>query len=188
MSEILDNIYILVLLVNSEIVLRLAFVKYTLQLLYLKLYFLYFFEAKNFCFGTKYCSKSSYICVYICPKNSTINSRKRFITQRWLVVESCTTARWIAFWMLYRLVHNIISHFNELILACSVWQNSCSGVCPKCAWPITLQDFWSVISVKKNWGIKLIFCLQVNVKGSYKLVLLFCRCGQVFPKFPKQQV
>ena len=30
--------------------------------------FLYFLEAKNLCFMTKNCSKSSYICVFILPK------------------------------------------------------------------------------------------------------------------------
>ena len=39
-----------------------------------------------------------------CPKNSIIDFRKTFITQEWLVVESCPTPRCVAFLMLYRLV------------------------------------------------------------------------------------
>ena len=53
------------------------------------------------------------IFVYLfCPKNGAIDFTKTFITQEWLVVESCPTPRWIAFLMLYRLVYNIRSHFN----------------------------------------------------------------------------
>ena len=55
------------------------------------------------------------------PKNSTTDFTKTFITQEWLVVESCPTHCWIAFLMLYRLVFNIHSHFNEPILAWSFW-------------------------------------------------------------------
>ena len=55
------------------------------------------------------------------PNNHTINFSKTFITQEWLVVESCPTPRWIAFLMLYRLVYNIRSHVNELILAWSAY-------------------------------------------------------------------
>ena len=64
MSEILDNIY------NNESVLLFAFVKYTLQSLYSKLYFLYFLEAKKFCFVMKHCSKSSYTGLFILSKKA----------------------------------------------------------------------------------------------------------------------
>ena len=58
------------------------------------------------------------IFVYLfCPKNSSINFTKTFITQEWLVGETCPTPRWIAFLMLYRLVYNIRSHSNEQMLA-----------------------------------------------------------------------
>ena len=81
---------------------------------------MYFLEAKNPCFEMKNCSKSSYMCVFISPKkNSTIDFTKTFITKEWLVVESCPTPCWIALLMLYRLVYNMRSHFNELILAWS---------------------------------------------------------------------
>ena len=64
------------------------------------------------------------IFVYLfSPKNSTTGFTKIFITQKWLVVESCPTPRWIAFLMLYRLVHNIRSHFNELTLTWSDYHN-----------------------------------------------------------------
>ena len=83
--------------------------------------FLYFFEAKNPYFVTKNCWKSSYICVFIL-------SRKR---RNWFHKNphnsgtvGCPTPRWIAFLMLYRLVYNIRSHFNELILAWSTYSNT----------------------------------------------------------------
>ena len=68
MSEILDNIYIWVFSVNSESVLLSALVKYAAWPFYWKLYFLYSLEAKNPCFVTKNCWKSSYICVFILSK------------------------------------------------------------------------------------------------------------------------
>ena len=50
------------------------------------------------------------IFVYLfSPKNSTTGFTKTFITQEWLVVESCLTQRWIAFLMPYRLVYAFIS-------------------------------------------------------------------------------
>ena len=69
MSEILDNIYIWVFSINSESVLLLALVKYMLCSHFTQnCIFLYFLEAKNPCFVTKNCWKSSYICVFILSK------------------------------------------------------------------------------------------------------------------------
>ena len=68
MSEILDNIYIWVFLVNIESVLLLALVKYVLCSHFTQKYILYFLEANNPYFVTKSCWKSSYICVFILSK------------------------------------------------------------------------------------------------------------------------
>ena len=69
MSEILDNIYISVFSINSESVLLLALVKYMLCSHFTQnCIFLYFLEAKNPCFVTKNCWKSSYMCVIILSK------------------------------------------------------------------------------------------------------------------------
>ena len=54
-----------------------------------------------------------------CPKNSAIDFTKTFITQEWLVVESCPTPRWITFLM---LSFNIRSHFNYLLFAWSAYK------------------------------------------------------------------
>ena len=67
MSEILDNIYIWVFLVNIESALLLALVRYVVQPFYSKLYFVVL-GAKNPYFVTKNCWKSSYICVFILSK------------------------------------------------------------------------------------------------------------------------
>ena len=65
MLEILDNVYVWVFLVNSESVLLLAFVKYILYSHFTQnCIFLHFLVARNLCFVTKNCSKSSYICVF----------------------------------------------------------------------------------------------------------------------------
>ena len=69
MSKILGNIYIWVFLVNSESVLPFAFVKYILYSYFAQNgIFLYLLEAKNRCFVTKNCSKSSYVCVFVLSK------------------------------------------------------------------------------------------------------------------------
>ena len=69
MSEIFDNIYILVFLVNIESVLLLALVRYLLCSHFTQTrILLYSLEAKNPYFETKNCWKSSYICVFILSK------------------------------------------------------------------------------------------------------------------------
>ena len=69
MFEILDNIYICAFLINSESVLLLASVKYMLCSHFTQnWFFLDFLKAKNPCFVTKNCWKSSYICVFILSK------------------------------------------------------------------------------------------------------------------------
>ena len=60
----------------------------------------------------------------LCPKNGAIDFTKTFITQEWLVVDSCPSPWWMASLMLYRLVYNIRSHFNELILAWSAYNKA----------------------------------------------------------------
>ena len=69
MSEILNNIYIWVILVNSESVLLLALVKYMLCSHFTQnCIFLYLLEDKNPYFVTKNCWKSSSIFVFILSK------------------------------------------------------------------------------------------------------------------------
>ena len=69
MSEILDNIYIWVFLVNIDSVLLLALVKYMMCSHFPQnCIFLYFLEAKNPYFVTENCSKTSYICEFILSK------------------------------------------------------------------------------------------------------------------------
>ena len=119
MSEILDNVYIWVFLVNIESVLLLVLVTYMLCSHFTQSCILLFFlEAKNPYFVTKNV-ESSYICVFILTKKRRDWFPKTFITQEWLVVESFPSPRWIAFSMFYWLVYNIRSPFNELILAWS---------------------------------------------------------------------
>ena len=69
MSEISDNIYIWVFLVNIESILLLALGKYILCNHFTQnCILLYFLEAKNPYFVTKKCWKSSYICLFILSK------------------------------------------------------------------------------------------------------------------------
>ena len=127
MSEILDNIYVWVFLVNSKSVLILSFVKYTL----------YSHCTQNCSFailgGWKplFCDKNLQnllIFAYsFSPKNSTAASRKISMTQKLLVVESFPTPYSITFVMRYRLVYNMRSHFNQLN---TVWNSYSKSLKP----------------------------------------------------------
>ena len=124
MSEILDNIYIWVFLVNSESVLLLAFVKYMLYSHCTEnCIFCTFWRLKTLVLWRKIVQNLLIFVYLFCPKNSTIDSRKTSITQERLFVESYQIPRWIVFLMLHRLVCNIRSYFNELVLAWSAYLN-----------------------------------------------------------------
>ena len=51
------------------------------------------------------------------PKNCGTGSIKTFITQAWLIVESCPTPYWVTFLIFCRLVYDMPSHLNGLLLA-----------------------------------------------------------------------
>ena len=126
MFKILDNIYIWVFLVNIESVLLLALVKYMLCSHFTQnCIFCTFWRLKILVLWRKIVENLLIFVYLFCPKNGAIDFTKTFITQEWLVVESCPTPLWIAFLMLYRLVYNIRSHFNELILAWSAYLTIC---------------------------------------------------------------
>ena len=76
-SEILDNIYIWVFLVNSESLLHLAFVKY---IFYSRCtqncIFLYFWRLKILVLWRKMVQNLLIFAYLFCPKNSTIDFRK----------------------------------------------------------------------------------------------------------------
>ena len=95
-----------------------AVVKYILSQIYSHCIqnctFWYFMEiVETFVFWRKYFQSLLIFMFFFIPK-PVIS-----ITQEWLVVESCVTPQWITFLMFYRLVYNIHSHLNELILAWS---------------------------------------------------------------------
>ena len=110
--------FYLSILVNSESVLLLAFVKYMLYSQFIEnCIFCTFWRLKTLVLWRKTVQNLLIFVYLFCWKNSTVDSRKTSINQERLVVESCPTPRWIPFLMLYRLVYNIRSNFNELILA-----------------------------------------------------------------------
>ena len=120
MFKILDNVYNWVFLVNSES--EICFCQIRFIAIFLKTVFFCTFPRLKIIVLWRKIVQNLLIFVYLfCPKNSTTDFTKTFITQEWLVVESWPTSRWIAFLTLYRLVYNIGSHFNELILAWSAY-------------------------------------------------------------------
>ena len=124
MSKTLDNIYILVFLVNIESVLLLALVKYMLCSHFIKnCILLYFLEAKNLYFVMKNCWKCSYICVLTLPKKRLNWFHNNLHNSGMAGRRKLPTPRWIAVLMLYWLMYNIPSYFNELILAWSAYVN-----------------------------------------------------------------
>ena len=122
MSEILDNIYIWVFSINSESALLLALVKCMLCSHFTQnCIFLYFLEAKNPCFVTKNCSKSSYICVFILSKKQ----HNWFYTNLHNIgMVGCRKLPNPSLNCIFNALSigiNIRSHFNELILAWSAY-------------------------------------------------------------------
>ena len=77
--------------------------------------FWYFLAAKTLFLRPKIVQNLLIFVYFFRPKNSTVDSRKTSMTQEWLVVESSPTTGWIAVLMLYWLVCNIRSHFNERV-------------------------------------------------------------------------
>ena len=122
MPVILDNIYIWVFSINSESVLLLALVKYMLCVHFTQnCIFCSFWKVKILVFWREILENLLIFVYLFCPKNGAIDFTKTLIPQKWLVIESCPTPRWIAFLMLYPLVYNIRSRFNELILVWSAY-------------------------------------------------------------------
>ena len=122
MSKILGNIFIWVFLVNSESVLTLAFVKYILYSYFTQnCIFLYLLEAKNPCFVTKNCSKSSYICVFVLSKKQHNWFYKNLHNSRMVGRRELLDPSQNRILMLYQLVYNIRAHFNKLILTWSAY-------------------------------------------------------------------
>ena len=113
MSEILDNIYISVFSINSESALLLTLIKYMLCSHFTQNCIFCTFWRLKIVVLWRIIVEILLIFVYLfCPKNGAMDFTKSFITQEWLVVESCPTPRWITFLMLCRLVCNLRSHFN----------------------------------------------------------------------------
>ena len=120
MSEILDNIYIWVSLVNIESVLLWALVKYIFCSHFTKnCILLYFLEAKNPYFVTKNCWKSSYICVFILSKKRRNWFHKNLHNSGMAGRRKLPGPSLNRIFNGLSLVHNIRSYFNELILAWS---------------------------------------------------------------------
>ena len=137
MSEILDNIYIWVFLVNIESVLLLALVKYMLCSHFTQnCIFVYFLELKNPCFVTKNCWKSSYICVFILSKkrrnwfyknlhNSGMVGRRkmpdtslnRIFSAVWIGVQYMLSFQWTNFGLKCRNKQYFLP-YSELLYCC----------------------------------------------------------------------
>ena len=54
-----------------------------------------------------------------------------------------------------------------------IWQNSCSRCCES----IKLQDSLKCNISRKKWMMKFVFCIQINIKVLYKLILSFWVCA-----------
>ena len=68
-----------------------------------------------------YCDKKLlkiflFLCIILSKITTELVLEKLSNFRKWLTVESCPTACWIAFSMLYQLVYSILSYLNGLIL------------------------------------------------------------------------
>ena len=82
-----------------------------------KLFFYYFFDKKV--------SPNLIFTFSFYPKNSKTSSTKTSVTKQLLVVESFPTSLWVTLLIFCRLVYNIPSHLNDLILASSASLRLC---------------------------------------------------------------
>ena len=88
-SQILDNTYIWMFLVNSESVILLTLVKYMLCIHFTQnCLFLYFLEAQILLLWRKIVENLLISVHLFCQKTVQLISQETFITQEWLVIES----------------------------------------------------------------------------------------------------
>ena len=164
----MENIYIWVFSVSVEGVLLLALVRYMLCSNFTQnCILLYFLEAKKKFFVTKNYWKSSYICVFILSKKrrnwfhknphnpGTVGRSK---------LPSSSLNRIVNVLLMNRLVYNICSHFNELILARSAYFNNNDKSNQK-------MEIVIKITVVKNW----LFLDKVYKIGLYSFILVSLR-------------
>ena len=69
---------------------------------------------------------------------------------------------------------NIVIDISSPILYLAKFCFSSYG--PKCCQPIKLQDSLKCNISRKKWMMKCIFCMQINIKVFYKLILSFWVC------------
>ena len=103
------------------------FMTYMLPL-YLELYFLVLFgDCENFFFYffDKKVSPNLIFTFSFYPENSKTSSTKTSVTKQLLVVEIFPTSLWVTLLIFCRLVYNIPSHLNDLILASSASLRLC---------------------------------------------------------------
>ena len=136
--------------------------------MYSKMYFFVLLEAKSTCFVTKNCSKS-YIFAFILSKKQSNWLQKNFhkseITcsrrlpdpslNRIFSINVLSPFFFLFFLVRYRLVYNICSHFNVIILACAYFQKNFLG----------LSSFHKILALVFNL-ILTCFC----IKGWYSKV------------------
>ena len=119
MSENLHNVYIWMFLVNSPRVLFLAFLKYLLYSHFTQsCIFCTFWRLKILTLWRKIVQNLIMFVYLFCTKNNAIDFTKNFITQEWLVVESCPVPCWIEFLMLYQLVYTLSFQWTNFGLKC----------------------------------------------------------------------
>ena len=179
MSEILDNVYIWVFLVNIDSVLHLALVRYMMCSHFTQnCIFLYFLDAKNPYFVTKNCSKTFYISVFILSKKrrnwfhknphnpGTVGRSK---------LPSSSLNRIVNVLLMNRLVYNICSHFNELILARSAYfnNNDKSNQKMKIAIKITVVKNWLFLDKVYKIGLYsfILVSLRLHFRWVFKLIM-----------------
>ena len=68
----------------------------------------------------------------------------------------------------WKLILLLIFHHQS-----HIWQNSSS----RCCQPIKLQDSLKCNISRKKWMMKFVFCIQINIKVLYKLILSFWVCA-----------
>ena len=132
-------------------------------------------EIVETCFLMKNVSKS-YIYVFFLSKNSRTGSSKTSVTQELSVIESCPTPGWVTFFIFYRLIFDISSHLNDMILAWSTslqvsHQNSKVSRQNSRLVYKTFQFLRQVVSATWHADSDLVMIMQLKKKGAFVHVL-----------------
>ena len=132
-------------------------------------------EIVETCFLTKNLQNLIFMFSFY-PKNNRTGSSKTSVTQELSVIGSCPTSGWVTFFIFCRLIFDISSHLNDMILAWSTslqvsHQNSKVSRQNSRLVYKTFQFLRQVVSATWHADSDLVIVMQLKKKGAVAHVL-----------------